>query len=392
MSSKDIYNRATVYNPVAARTQAPQHNHTSRPAAPLSSSRQSSSIAPGPHTNLERDNKSSDGAYSLAAPKPYTTLERDNNSTPRASLSRLLEQHTALRKDGQNPASHNHTLLNRDQRSSSSSRQPTIMGAAATTAPSDAKSRFKTQHDINMASRQVKYQEMNHEEKKKQDEWVRDFIQYAGPCPAGFSWERVKYGYVCNGGNHLCTDDLLAEGKGGFYMGTLDAGWWGPTYDANILAQIKYTETKVWEYAKKHGLDPTIAPVIPEPDLPASGEIHPGIAKAMAGLGPMPQARSIEETHGSFTIVGYPERLGLPTSPRSYHTPAGLSHHSSGVPHQLSTLYGPGGLPNRLAMNMGNGSLSQAGQIPHGLGLPSYMGGPSGGGLCGNGFCGHHRH
>ncbi|KAJ8068233.1 hypothetical protein OCU04_003801 [Sclerotinia nivalis] len=405
MSSKDIYNKATVYNPVDARTQAPQHNHTSgrsfpsRPTAALSSSRPSSSVAPRPYTTLERDNKSSDRAYSLAAPKPYTTLERDNNSSSRASSSRISQQHTALRRDGQassshgqTSASHNHTLLNRDQRSSSSSRQPTMMRVAATTAPPDAKSRFKTQHDINMASRQVKYQEMNHEEKKKQDEWVRDFIQYAGPCPAGFSWERVKYGYVCNGGNHLCTDDLLAEGKGGFYMGTLDAGWWGPTYDADILAQVRYTEAKVWEYARKHGLDPTIAPVLPEPDLPASGEIHPGIAKAMAGLGPMPQARSIEMTHESFTRVGYLERMGLATSSRGYHIPAGLSHHSSGVPHQLSALYGPGGLPNRLAMSIGNGSLSQGGQIPHGLGLPPYMSGPHGSGLHGNGLCGHHRH
>ncbi|KAF7865904.1 hypothetical protein EAF04_006068 [Stromatinia cepivora] len=391
MSSKDIYNKATVYNPVDARTQAPQHNHTSgrssssRPTAASSSSRPSSSVAPTPYTTLERDNKSSSRASSLAAPKPYTTLQRDGQ----ASSSR-----------GQTSGSHNHTLLNRDQLSSTGSRQPTMMRAAATTAPPDAKSRFKTQHDINMASRQVKYQEMNHEEKKKQDEWVRNFIQYAGPCPAGFSWERVKYGYVCNGGNHLCTDDLLAEGKGGFYMGTLDAGWWGPTYDADILAQVRYTEAKVWEYARKHGLDPTIAPVLPEPDLPASGEIHPGIAKAMAGLGPMPQARSIESTHDSFTRVGYLERMGLATSSRGYHIPgastrhmpAGLSHHSSGVPHQLSTLYGSGGLLNRLAMNMGNGPLSQGGQIPHGLGLPPYMSGPHGSGLYGNGLHGHRRH
>ncbi|EDN92953.1 predicted protein [Sclerotinia sclerotiorum 1980 UF-70] len=265
------------------------------------------------------------------------------------------------------------------------------MRAAATNAPADAKSRFKSQHDIHMASRQVKYREMNHEEKKKQDEWVRDFIQYAGPCPAGFSWERVKYGYVCNGGNHLCTDDLLAEGKGGFYVGTLDAGWWGPTYDTDVIGQYRFAEAKVWKYAQKHGLDPNIAPVIPKPDLPATGEIHPGIAKAMAGLRPMPQALSIDETHSLFTVVGYPERMELAASSRGHRIPAGLSHHSSGASHQLSTLYGPGGLPNRLTMNMGNGSLSQAGQIPHGFGLPSYMGGPSGGGSCGNGCCGH-RH
>ncbi|KAI9641220.1 hypothetical protein NHQ30_010020 [Ciborinia camelliae] len=378
MSSRDIYNKATVYNPVGARTQAPQHNHTS--------SRPSSSQITAP---------SSSRPSSSAAPNPYSTLERDNRSSSRASSSRPSQQYTTLQRDGQASTSrdqtwahHNHTLLNRDQQSSSSSRQPTIMRAAVTTAPPDAKSKFKTQHDVDMASKQVRYQQMNHDEKKKQDEWVSDFIQHAGPCVAGFSWERVRDGYVCNGGNHLCTDELLAEGKGGFYFGTLNMGWWGPVYESS--AQIDYTITAVYEHARKHGLDPTVAPVIPDPDLPATREDHPGIAKAMAGLGPFPQACSNERVRQLFADVGARERNNGGMN-------SGCSHHMPGGSPQLSTLYGPGGRPNRLSISTSNGSLlstlSQAGLLPHGYVPPSYGNCPHGrSGLSGNGPYGQGPH
>ncbi|TGO38179.1 hypothetical protein BHYA_0080g00270 [Botrytis hyacinthi] len=369
MSSRDIYDKATVYNPVDTRTKPPQNNNTSNK---LSSS----------HSKVPSSNRQS----SSAAPKEYTTLERDNKSTNKG----LSQQHSLLQRDGQVSSSRGHTSgsrdrtqLNRDQQSPSSSRQPSMM-RAATTAPPDAKSKFKSQHDINMASQQVRYQEMTYEEKKKQDEWVRNFIVYAGPCPAGFAWERVKYGYVCNGGNHLCTDDLLAEGKGGFYSGTLDAGWWGPVYDPDRRLLLDYADVIVWEYANKHGLNPTVAPVVPPPNILATHEVHPGIAKAMAGQGPMPHACSVENFIESFKRVGEFERImGVRNNSRSSHHISGASshhasngyrsfgghlsssgYHSSGVTSQLSTLYGPGGLPNRLAMSTSKGSLSQRGQLP----------------------------
>ncbi|KAF7889054.1 hypothetical protein EAF00_009354 [Botryotinia globosa] len=381
MSSRDIYDKATVYNPVDTRTKPPQNSNASN--------KLSSSQSKAPSSNQQS---------SSAAPKAYTTLERDNKSTNKG----LSHQHTLLQRDrqasssrGHISGSHDRTQLNRDQQSSSSSRQPSMM-RAATSAPPDATSKFKSQHDINMASQQVRYQEMTYEEKKKQDEWVRNFIVYAGPCPAGFSWERVKQGYVCNGGNHLCTDDLLAEGKGGFYMGTLDAGWWGPIYDAGNHLRLDYSEIIVQEYAKKHGLDPTVAPVIPPPNIPASHEVHPGIAKALAGQGPMPQICSVEGVLDRFREVGGVERLlAIVNNARPSHHVSGTSshhrsnghhsssgnlstygylsssgrhtssgYHSSGMTPQLSTLYGPGGLPNRLAMSTSNGSISQGGRVP----------------------------
>ncbi|KAF7944289.1 hypothetical protein EAE96_010689 [Botrytis aclada] len=400
MSSRDIYDKATVYNPIDTRTKPPQNSNTSDK---LSSSR----------SKVPSSNRPS----SSAAPKAYTTLERDNKSTNKG----LSQQHTLLQRDGQASSSHGHTSsshdrtqLNRDQQSSSSSRQPSMM-RAATTAPPNAKSKFKSEHDVKMASQQVRYQEMTYEEKKKQDEWVRNFIVYAGPCPAGFSWERVKHGYVCNGGNHLCTDELLAEGKGGFYTGTLDAGWWGPLYDASDRIRLEYAEALVREYAKKNGLDPTVAPVVPPPDIPATHEVHPGIEKAILGLGHMPQALPIEYVLEKFKRVGAFERsMGIGGNSRSSHHISGASshhasnghhlsgghlsthgylsssgrlyssvHHSSGGTPQLSTLYGPGGLPNRLAMSTSNGSLSQGGQLPLGYLPAAYRNDPYGQGPLG---------
>ncbi|KAF7897832.1 uncharacterized protein EAF01_008798 [Botrytis porri] len=389
MSSRDIYDKATVYSPVDTRTKPPQNSNTSK--KPSSS-----------HAKVSSSNRPS----SSAAPKAYTTLERDNKSTNKG----LSQQHTLLQRDGQTSSSrghtsssHDRTQLNRDQQSSSSSRQPNMMHAA-TIAPPEAKSKFKSQHDVKMASQQARYQEMTYEEKKKQDEWVRNFIVYAGPCPAGFGWERVKHGYVCNGGNHLCTDDLLAEGKGGFYMGTLDAGWWGPIYDPEHRLRLDYADVIVWEYANKHGLNPTVAPVVPPPNIPATHEVHPGIAKALAGQGRMPRACSVEVVLEGFKRVGEFERLmGLLNNARSSHHVSGASshhvsnahrlssghhsssahrsssgYHSSGVTPQLSTLYGPGGLPNRLAMSTSNGSVSQGGQLPLGYLPAAYRNDPSG--------------
>lgn len=389
MSSRDIYNKATVYSPVDTRTNPPQN---SSPSNKLSSS----------HSKVPSFNRPS----SSTIPKAYTTLERDNKSTNKG----LSQQHTLLQRDGQasssrghTSSSHDRTQLNRDQQSSSGSRRPSMM-RAATTAPPDAKSKFKSQHDVKMASQQVRYHEMNYEEKKKQDEWVSNFIVYAGPCPAGFSWERVKYGYVCNGGNHLCTDDLLAEGKGGFYMGTLDAGWWGPIYDSGNHLRLQYAKNIVLEYAKKHGLDPTVASVVPPPNIPASHEVHPGIAKALAGQGHMPQACPVEDFLLQFQLVGEFERsMGLGNNSRSSHHISGVSshytsnghrsssgylsssrHHSSGGTPQLSTLYGPGGLPNRLAMGTRYGSVSQGGQFSHGYLPAAYPNDPYGQGPLGS--------
>jgi len=64
---------------------------------------------------------------------------------------------------------------------------------------------------------------MNPEEKKEQDKWVqKNVFDKSAPCPRGFTWERVpgsrSHGYICNGGNHLVTDEMIADGRGGFWV------------------------------------------------------------------------------------------------------------------------------------------------------------------------------
>jgi hypothetical protein len=69
-----------------------------------------------------------------------------------------------------------------------------------------------------MASRQVQYETLSPQDRKKQEEWAQEKIKTLGPCPEGFEWQRVHGGYHCGGGNHWTPDELVAEGKGGFYM------------------------------------------------------------------------------------------------------------------------------------------------------------------------------
>ncbi len=75
-------------------------------------------------------------------------------------------------------------------------------------------------------------------------------------CPYGFEWKRVKGGYHC--GRDVCfvTDELLAEGKGGWYDLPLrpNGPGRGPLYWADIAlnnslkhqARSRYVSGKKW--------------------------------------------------------------------------------------------------------------------------------------------------
>lgn len=76
---------------------------------------------------------------------------------------------------------------------------------------------FTSQRDIEMATRQTKYDQLPPKEQEVQEEWAQRKIAETGPCPAGFVWIRVPGGYNCAAGSHWMTDEQLAEGRGGFY-------------------------------------------------------------------------------------------------------------------------------------------------------------------------------
>jgi Ni/Co efflux regulator RcnB len=69
-----------------------------------------------------------------------------------------------------------------------------------------------------MASRQTQYDSLSASERKEQEEWAQWQIKLTGQCIEGYDWGRVDGGYVCAGGNHMITDELLAEGRGGHWQ------------------------------------------------------------------------------------------------------------------------------------------------------------------------------
>ncbi len=97
------------------------------------------------------------------------------------------------------------------------------------------KTAFRSQHDIEMATRQTKYESLTPQEQKKQEEWAQEKIQTLGPCPQGFRWSRIPCGYHCQGGAHWMSDEMLAEGKGGFFILDDSTPYWMQKSGSNRL-------------------------------------------------------------------------------------------------------------------------------------------------------------
>ncbi|KAE9373879.1 hypothetical protein N431DRAFT_284228, partial [Stipitochalara longipes BDJ] len=76
---------------------------------------------------------------------------------------------------------------------------------------------FKTDQDREMASRQTRIDALSPEQRKKQEDWAQTQLRLSGVCIGGFKWDRVTGGYRCKNKKCLVTDELLAEGRGGFY-------------------------------------------------------------------------------------------------------------------------------------------------------------------------------
>ncbi|KAH9214156.1 hypothetical protein DL95DRAFT_504546 [Leptodontidium sp. 2 PMI_412] len=112
------------------------------------------------------------------------------------------------------------------------------------------KSTHITDHDKEMAKKQLKIEKLSAREMKEQEVWAQEKLVKSGSCPQGWGWERYtapagyeKYnGYRCGGSPpelnlshvHMITDELLAEGKCGYYQLSHETNWWtGPHYPSN---------------------------------------------------------------------------------------------------------------------------------------------------------------
>ena len=105
--------------------------------------------------------------------------------------------------------------------------------ASKSFAPSNARTILLDPEDRAMADRQTKYATLAPSEQKKQEQWAQSMIQRTGSCPEGFNWRRIGDGYQCDGGHHVISDELLAEGLGGVYALNLASRpdlRWGPYY------------------------------------------------------------------------------------------------------------------------------------------------------------------
>ncbi|TVY16901.1 hypothetical protein LARI1_G005588 [Lachnellula arida] len=86
-------------------------------------------------------------------------------------------------------------------------------------------------NDSRMATRQTQYQQLPAQEQQEQEQWAQSRLSHNWKkCQAGFLWVRDVNGYRCTAGSHFVTDELVAEGKGYFFVGggLAQVSWDGP--------------------------------------------------------------------------------------------------------------------------------------------------------------------
>ncbi|KAM3066875.1 hypothetical protein ACMFMF_009926 [Clarireedia jacksonii] len=198
-------------------------------------------------TRLQRDSmQANDGITrlqrdSMQANDGITRLQRDsmqaNDGITRLQRDSMQANYGITRLQRDNPrADYEVTRLQRDnlQVPSTTSR-----------APPGQKSVLQSQNDAAMASRQTKYTELDTTQRKEQDDWAATIAQRTGACPHGFQWVRddTVNGYICAPGNHVITDELVAEGKGGCYI--IRDYWSGFTY---LIGPWYKNDDDIWVY------------------------------------------------------------------------------------------------------------------------------------------------
>lgn len=88
---------------------------------------------------------------------------------------------------------------------------------------------FRSKRDVQMASRQTQIDSMPPEERVRQEAWAQDFLKNTENCIAGYEWRPIEGGYICSGGNHMATHELIAEGMGRYYrLDQNKENWIGP--------------------------------------------------------------------------------------------------------------------------------------------------------------------
>lgn len=224
----------------------------------------SSGSSPAPSSGSRID------GHAKSTTKPVTHMPSKLDSSHVSSSSRRSSTHLFSHLDATNSSSassrhenpthlpsrldipHSGSLPSRHQRST---HLPSQLDAPHSlsrldTHPAPQTSGYTNPHDIKMASRQTRIESLPPHERQEKDKWAQDKLRSSSAlCPQGFLWDRIDGGYICQGGTHRVSDELLAEGKGGIYRVAarpppglrhrgnmpirhiiLDRAWEGPIY------------------------------------------------------------------------------------------------------------------------------------------------------------------
>ncbi|KAL3424973.1 hypothetical protein PVAG01_04254 [Phlyctema vagabunda] len=76
------------------------------------------------------------------------------------------------------------------------------------------------EEDERMALRQSRFPTLTPKQQVEQEEWAQMKLELGGSCYDGAKWVRTDEdcGYMCSAGRHWVDDELLSEGKGGWYL------------------------------------------------------------------------------------------------------------------------------------------------------------------------------
>ncbi|TVY80765.1 hypothetical protein LSUE1_G005318 [Lachnellula suecica] len=219
-TSSKIHHSSSKYQPSSSRHPSSRHE----PGDKMPSKLDLPSSKPKPSSSAHG---SSSKQYPPVSTAPYPGFLTIN-------LNSSANYHTSSLRPSSRPVPHASSSQNRREQSA---------------APSQAQTFFKSNYDTHMASRQPQINSLPPAERAEQEKWAQSQLQQHATCAAGWDWIQVPEGYVCTGGGHGVTHELLAEGKGGVMynpegrpggrfgspMGDTFDVWAGPFYGQDIL-------------------------------------------------------------------------------------------------------------------------------------------------------------
>ncbi|KAK0107077.1 hypothetical protein ONS95_003786 [Cadophora gregata] len=168
------------------------------------------------------------------------SLAREQNGLLASDDSRMILPDRSNAHAGHNvlPTLHN---------DSSNQKNGSILPSADFRDDTKLKTGYTKPEDIRMAEKQRRYTTLPLAEQKEQDRWAHEKLQtHLSSCPEGYRWtpwtQKGFEGYRCQGGAHLITHKLLAEGQDGVFLLNLSPG---STFGSKA---VQISKNKLWSH------------------------------------------------------------------------------------------------------------------------------------------------